>query len=131
MLGICHLSPLWCRCDPSASGPISYAAFEPARYAIGDTRRFAERMGLIDMAPRGDMTSTGYALAIPGMEYLVLMPKTTTDPFTVTLVAGTYTVEWFSVEGRETVGAADVTVEKTSPVTFSAPFKVPALPCCT
>jgi hypothetical protein len=30
--------------DPSAGGPMSYAAFEPARYAMGDTRRFAERV---------------------------------------------------------------------------------------
>ena len=49
-----------------------FESFEPARWAMGDTRRYAERMGLIDMAPRGDLTSTGYALANPGAEYLVL-----------------------------------------------------------
>jgi hypothetical protein len=38
--------------DPSAGGPMSYAAFEPARYAMGDTLRFAERMNLIEMQPR-------------------------------------------------------------------------------
>jgi hypothetical protein len=47
-------------------------AFEPARYAMGDTLRFATRMNLLAMEPRGDLSSTGYALASPGEEYLVL-----------------------------------------------------------
>ena len=39
-----------------------------------ETRRFAERMHLIDMRPRDDLSSTGYVLANPGREYLVLQP---------------------------------------------------------
>src|SRR6266540_2780330 len=84
--------------DPSA-GPMPYAAVEPARFAMGDTLRYANRVSLVDMQPRGDLSSTGYALANPGEEYLVLEASGT--PFTVTLEAGTYAVEWFSVEGRE------------------------------
>jgi hypothetical protein len=72
-------------------------AFEPARYAMGDTLRFATRMNLLAMEPRGDLSSTGYALASPGEEYLVLDPSDTRSSFTVRLEPGTYTAEWFSV----------------------------------
>jgi hypothetical protein len=58
-----------------AGGPTSYAAFEPARYAMGDTLRFAERMNLIQMQPREDLGSTGCALANPGQGCLVLQPS--------------------------------------------------------
>jgi hypothetical protein len=107
--------------DPSAGGPMSYAAFEPARHAMGDTRRFAERMHLIAMAPRGDLSSTGYALADPGQEYLVLEPSGAAGPFTVLLEPGTYAAEWFSVEGRETVPAGATTVERAEATSFHAP----------
>jgi hypothetical protein len=40
----------------------------------------------------------------------------------VTLDARTYSVEWFSVSSRETLGADDVTLESAGPVTFTAPF---------
>jgi hypothetical protein len=95
--------------SPEAS---SYAAFEPARYAMGDTLRYAERMHLIAMTPRGDLTSTGYALANPGQEYLILQPDETPEPFTVTLVAGSYSVEWYSINSRRTVEAGQVTVAR-------------------
>jgi hypothetical protein len=89
---------------------------------MGDTRRFAERMALVDMEPRGDLTSTGYALADPGKEYLVLDPGQTAGPFTVTLEAGTYTAEWYSVDRRKTVAAGQVVVEGTAATSFTAPF---------
>jgi hypothetical protein len=107
--------------DPSLGVP-SYESFEPARHAMGDTLRFAERMQLIDMEPRGDLSSTGYALTNPGEEYLVLEPSETADPFTVTLAAGTYTAQWYSVNSREAVGAGNVTVESSTTISFSAPF---------
>jgi hypothetical protein len=108
--------------DPSAGGPMSYAAYEPARYAMGDTLRFARRMNLIEMQPRGTLSSTGYALANPGEEYLVLQPSTTADPFTMRLAAGTYAVEWFGVDTRRTMGADEVTVEREENIGFTAPL---------
>jgi hypothetical protein len=54
--------------DPALGVP-SYEAFEPARLAIGDTLGFARRMRLLAMTPRGELSSTGYALADPGREY--------------------------------------------------------------
>jgi hypothetical protein len=96
------------------------AAFEPARYAMGDTRRFAERMDLIDMRPRDDLGSTGYALANPGREYLVLQP-TAGAPFTVTLEPGAYATEWFGVDERTTLPAGTTAVERATPTGFEPP----------
>jgi hypothetical protein len=107
--------------DPSLGVP-SYESLEPARYAMGDTRRFAERIGLSEMEPRGDLSSTGYALANPGQEYLVLQPGATAEPFGVTLAAGTYAVRWHSVDSRQTVGSEEVTAEAATTVGFSPPF---------
>jgi hypothetical protein len=98
-----------------------FAAFEPARYAMGDTARCANRVNLVEMQPRGDLTSTGYALANEGREYLVLQPTDSADSFTVMLPPGTYAVEWFGVDDRTTTTADDVSVERPGPVTFGAP----------
>ena len=57
---------------------------------MGDTLRYTEPMQLIAMTPRGDLTSTGYALANPGQDYLVLQLDEPAKPFTVTLAAGSY-----------------------------------------
>ena len=73
------------------------------------------------MQPHGTLSSTGYALANPGEEYLVLQPSATAEPFTMRLAAGTYTVEWFGVDSRRTMGAAEVTVEGDESLGFTAP----------
>ena len=106
---------------PEAGVP-PFEAFEPVRHAMGDTRRYAERMGLIDMEPRGDLSSTGYALANPGSEYLVLDAGDGGAAFTVTLEAGTYATEWHSLTTRETRASGDVDVPSTDAVRFNAPF---------
>lgn len=104
--------------DPSLGVP-SYESFEPARYAMGDTLRFASRMRLITMEPRSDLSSTGYVLAHPGTEYLVLQPDESASPFTVTLEAGTYTVEWFSISSRQTESDGEIAVEGSGTITFT------------
>ena len=99
-------------------------SFEPARYAMGDTLRFAERMNLIAMEPRDDLSSTGYALANPGQEYLVLQPSGAAGPLTVLLVPGTYTAEWFGIEDRKTVPGDAATVEGSAASSFSPPAEL-------
>ena len=89
---------------------------------MGDTLRYAQKVKLVEMEPRGDLTSTGYALANRGKEYLVLQPGKTSDPFTVTLAAGVYTVQWYSVDTRKTARAGKVTVGSPAPIRFAAPF---------
>jgi hypothetical protein len=96
--------------DPSAGMP-SYDSLEPARLAIGDTRRLAERIGLIAMVPAGELASSGYALANPGVEYVVLQPAVAGGEITIQLTPGTYELEWFSLEGREWVEGEPLTVE--------------------
>ncbi|WP_232668644.1 hypothetical protein [Pseudonocardia sp. TRM90224] len=101
--------------------PTADSPFEPARHAMGDTRRLAERVDLISMIPSGDLASTGYVLAVPGREYLVLQPAGNGEPFTATLGAGTYTANWFDVTERAEHAGPDVTVAADSPVPFAAP----------
>jgi hypothetical protein len=107
--------------DRLAGGPMSFEAFEPARWAMGDTARLAERLDLIAMEPRGELSSTGYVLANEGTEYVVLQPTATADPFTVTLEPGTYEAAWLSVEARDTVQGDPVSVDTRTAVAFRAP----------
>lgn len=104
--------------DPALGVP-SYESFEPARYAMGDTLRYAARIKLIEMVPRSDLSSTGYTLAKPGEEYLVLQPDEATRPFTVTLGAGSYAVEWFNITNREIEIDSEVSIEKSEAITFT------------
>jgi hypothetical protein len=111
--------------DPTAGSPgvPPYEAFEAARNAMGDTLRYAQKMNLIEMEPYGDLTSTGFALANPGEEYLILQLGDSADPFTVKLEPGTYVVEWFSVNSRETKSDGQVTVDSVGDPKFMAPFE--------
>ena len=113
--------------DPSATSPgvPPYAAFEAARYAMGDTLRYAQKINLIEMEPRTDLSSTGFTLANPSQEYLVLQPADTADPFTVKLEPGTYAVEWFSVNRRETKVDGQVNIDSVGAPKFMAPFSEP------
>jgi len=111
--------------DPSAGAPgvPPYAAFEAARYAMGDTLRYAEKMDLIRLEPHPDLSSTGFVLANPGEEYLILQPDDAANPFTVKLDPGTYMVEWFSVNRRETRVEALVIVDEVGDSKFMLPFQ--------
>jgi hypothetical protein len=107
--------------DPSSGSP-SFASLEPARRAMGDTLRFAREMDLARMEPRGDLSSTGYALANPGEEYLFLQPDERADPFTVNLEVDTYAVRWHSVADRETREAGTVKIGERGSTSFTTPF---------
>jgi len=107
--------------DPAAGVP-PFEFYEPARWAMGDTQRYAERMNLIEMEPRGDLSSTGYALANPGEEYLVLEPDGDGRAVTVELAAGQYSVEWFNVASRDVAAADPVTVGADGRVELAPPW---------
>ena len=93
--------------------------------ALGDTRRFADKMNLATMTPQNALSSTQYCLADAGHEYLVYQPRVG-ESFSVELRAGTYQAEWFNptegkVEGNhrvESSGGAQA---------FEAPFKTDAV----
>jgi hypothetical protein len=109
------------------SGVPPFEFYEPARDAMGDTRRYAEHMRLIDMEPRLDVASTRYALVNEGDEYLVLDPTGDGAPFNVDLPAGRYSVEWFNVTARESSEADAMVVESAGSRAFDATFDGPAI----
>jgi hypothetical protein len=115
--------------DPNAETPgvPSFASGEPTRFAMGDTRRYAERMDLVHMSPSDDVSSTRFALVNSGIEYLVLQPDTTTAAFTVRLPAGSYTAEWFSVRERSTTAAGALRVEREGPQRMTPPVEGPVV----
>jgi len=77
------------------------AAYEPARRAMGDTRRYADRLDLLAVRPLGHLSSTGYLLADPGRVYLALVPSA--EPLVLEVEPGTYAREWFDLAAREVV----------------------------
>jgi len=109
--------------DRSAGDPMSFDAFEPARWAMGDTARLAGQLNLIEMEPRGELSSTGFVLANEGKEYVVLQPTGTSEPFTVTLEPGTYEAEWFSIEARQTQQGDRVSVDAPTGLPFTPPSR--------
>jgi hypothetical protein len=68
-----HLPPLSAVLDDLPLSP-NDPGYVASRKAMGDTRRFAERMNLATMIPQPALASTHYCLANPGKEYLVYVP---------------------------------------------------------
>lgn len=81
--------------------------YEPLRLAMGDTRRYAEKIDLARMSPRPELASTGYCLAAPGREYLVYAAPGPAA-FTVQLATGTYAYEWYDTAARVVAGAGRI-----------------------
>lgn len=103
--------------DSPTPGIPPFAVFEPTRHAMGDTLRHAEKIDLLAMTPRGDLASTGYALANPGSEYVILQPAS--EPFTATLATGTYSVAWHDITSRSTTTGEHLVVSNEDAVTFT------------
>jgi hypothetical protein len=80
-------------------------------------------MDLLAVVPRGDLTSTEYALANVGEEYLVHQPADSSASFTVTLVAGTEVVQH---RDPYMDSPAEITVIDTQAVSFTPPFASPS-----
>jgi hypothetical protein len=98
--------------------------WEGIRFALGDARSYAQRVNLKLCVPNAALSSTGFCLANPGSQYLAL--QNSSGAFTMTMVAGTYTFEWYDVVGRVVNGTGSVTVGSGSH-TFTPPFSGPAL----
>ena len=99
---------------------------DSARIAMGQTRRFAERINLTEMTPHDALASTQYCLAKPGFEYLVFQPGGRGE-FTVNLndAKGSFNVEWFDVNADKTMPAKAVAGGARR--IFPTPFPGPAV----
>ena len=73
-------------------------------------------MDLERALPSNSVSSTGYALAHPGVEYLVYQPDS--GPFTVTLGSGNYAVERFNPTARQTSQVGQSMEEARKPFTL-------------
>jgi hypothetical protein len=100
------------------------AGEEGIRRALGHTVSYADRMNLAKAVPRADLASTGYALAQPGVEYLVYQPRS--GAFTVNLAAGTYFYEWFNPDAG-TVDSSGSLSAAEGQRTFNPPFAADAV----
>ena len=67
-----------------------------SRAAMGQTRRYAERMNLAAMTPSTTIASTRYCLASRGNEYLVYLPNSGAVTVDLSDAKGELAVEWFS-----------------------------------
>ena len=118
--------------DPYDATVLGKSPFEK-RYkainlALGDTRRYANRMNLTAMTPQDDLASSGFVLADPGREYLVFLPKDLENvndangKVTVDLTAakGKLVVEWFDPHTRKKKGGGKV--DGGAIRSFTSPF---------
>ena len=94
---------------------------ETTRKNMGYSRRYADRMDLAAMKPRGDLSSTGYCLAAPGREYLIYQPDE--GAFQVQLSGGSQTpfaVEW--LDPKSGTATSSEPVQATGQANFTPPF---------
>ena len=69
------------------------------RQNLGYIRVYADRMNLLAMKPRGDLSSSGYALANPvtdGAEYLVYQPEAGSVTVDLRDASGELSIEWLN-----------------------------------
>jgi Bacterial Ig domain/Immunoglobulin domain/Immunoglobulin I-set domain len=89
------------------------------RNTLTDIRNYGSKIDLANMTPQGTLTTTGYCLAEPGVQYLVFNPFSG-ETITVQTVAGTYTYEWFNPSAHALVSTGNITVGTSG--TFTASF---------
>jgi hypothetical protein len=93
--------------------------YEPLRKALSHTRIYAEKMNLVKMPPKPELSTTGYCLANPGVEYLIYNPGPD-KTFAVTIEPADYSYEWFDTTKGEVVSTGDIKAESQA-LSFTAP----------
>ena len=63
---------------------------------MGYARSYAVRMDLAHDQPHKELATSGYCLANPGTEYLVLLPTGGGVSVNLSAVSGTRSVEWLT-----------------------------------
>jgi hypothetical protein len=77
--------------------------WSPIRNAIADVAAYAARINLKLCTPQTSLSTTNFCIANAGHQYLAFQPGTTA--FDVTLVAASYTYEWFDAVARTITGS--------------------------
>ncbi|MCX7885757.1 MAG: FG-GAP-like repeat-containing protein [Verrucomicrobiae bacterium] len=98
--------------------------WDSVRRAMGQTRRFAERMNLAAATPQNHLASSGYCLAHPG-EFLVYLPAGGSVTVDLSASPGQFAVEWFDPTQDKSINAEKT--EGGALRTFTAPFEAPAV----
>lgn len=118
------LNPIWM--DPyTTSFQRLPADAEDVRQAMGLTRRYAEKMDLAAMLPDTAISSTAYALANKGREYLVLQPGEGRISIDLSGAPGPFAAEWVNVSRRAVISAG--TFPGGGVLALNAPFEGPAV----
>ncbi|HET6514265.1 MAG TPA: DUF4082 domain-containing protein, partial [Thermodesulfovibrionales bacterium] len=97
-----------------------YLQKDRTRVAMGQTLVYANKINLVAMIPRSDLSSTAHCLANPGNEYLVYQPTAGTI-FSVNVSAGTYNYEWFDPSSGSIPSTGRITVSSDNH-DFTPPF---------
>ncbi|MCB0086031.1 MAG: hypothetical protein KDE47_34060, partial [Caldilineaceae bacterium] len=77
----------------------------------GQTLQYARRIDLRQMTPRGELASTGYALAKPGepnAAFLVYLPAGGSVTVNLGGASNSFAVEWFHPASGQTVNGGSV-----------------------
>jgi hypothetical protein len=110
-----------CTGAPVGGDPNVCSGLDPAwnqiRSAMADVESYAKKIDLKNMTPQGSLSTSGYCIANPGSQYLVF---STSNSFTLTAGAGTFTYEWFNPSTHTLVQAGSMNVGSSQ--TFTAPF---------
>jgi hypothetical protein len=94
--------------------------WDPIRRNMGYTLFYANRMNLAAMTPRGDLASTGYCLANPGVEYLIYLPDGGEVSVDLSDALGELVLEWLNPSTGERMSGGKTTGGDRQ--VFTAPF---------
>jgi hypothetical protein len=98
------------------------------RANLGYTLTYASRVDLGAMTPRGDLSSTGYALANPSgdrAEYLVYLPRGGNASVDLSATRGQLAVEWFDPGSGNVMDGGSVAAGGIR--SFTSPFETDAV----
>lgn len=98
-----------------------YPLWPPLRAAMGDVRRYTQRMNLARAVPRNDLVSSQFCLADVGAGYLVFIPGGGSVTLDLRGAAGPFTVEWFNPVERTAI-AGDPALLGNDYVVLIPPF---------
>jgi IPT/TIG domain len=94
--------------------------------ALAEVARFASRLDLATTVPHPELSSTGFALADPGKEYLVYDPLGKAFSVDFSGTKGTFLGEWFATSTGKSI-LAERTWEGGTTHLFTPPLKGPSV----